>query len=116
MSIKPSLTQMPFYPQPITPAQMEALGKQEAALAESIRDGTFGKPLVRPEDLRVMVYHSEHRNPYSQTVNGIPRFVEVTHLPTGLQAMCGCYRSQESNRKVAVAMLERGLKELNWKP
>lgn len=40
--------------------------------------------------------------------------IKITHVPTGLVVQCGCERSQYSNRKIALAMLEYGLLEIGW--
>lgn len=41
--------------------------------------------------------------------------VKILHKPTGLLAICDCERSQLSNKRVAMAMIEYGLAEMSWK-
>jgi len=41
--------------------------------------------------------------------------IKLTHIPTGLQAVCGKERSQHKNIIIARAMIEWGLIELGYK-
>jgi len=41
--------------------------------------------------------------------------VRVTHVPTGLVAVCENERSQLKNKKIALSMIEWGLSELGWR-
>lgn len=41
--------------------------------------------------------------------------VKVTHLPTGIYAVCDYERSQHKNRTIAMRMVEYGLAEIGWK-
>jgi protein subunit release factor A len=41
--------------------------------------------------------------------------IKVTHLPTGIFAVCGSERSQHKNRSIAMAMVQYGLAEMGWK-
>lgn len=69
---------------------------------------------MKPEHLRIQTL-----NPYDtkggQHAGVIPSGVCVTHVPTGLTATCFIERSQSRNRNVALAMIEYGLAELEWK-
>lgn len=49
-----------------------------------------------------------------QTVGEISTRVKVTHLPTGLVAVCDQGRSQFRSKTIAVSMIEWGLSELNY--
>lgn len=62
--------------------------------------------MIPPEDLRVESY--DPHPPGGQRV-GVRSGVKVTHLPSGLVAICETERSQHRNRLIAVAMLEGGL-------
>lgn len=44
----------------------------------------------------------------------IPTGVKITHLPTGLIAICESELSQHKNRNVAMAMIEYGLAEIKF--
>lgn len=41
--------------------------------------------------------------------------IQVTHIPSGLVAICNTERSQLRNRDVAIAMIEAGLEKINYK-
>jgi len=61
---------------------------------------------IPPQDLRVETY--EPTPPGGQHV-GVRTGVKVTHLPTGLIAICNTERSQHRNRQIAVDMILGGL-------
>ena len=63
-------------------------------------------PDIPPSDLLVEAWSP--RPPGGQQV-GINTGVKITHLPTGLIAICDSHRSQHRNKKVAVDMLLGGL-------
>lgn len=44
-----------------------------------------------------------------------PMGVKVTHIPTGLEAYSIYHRSQYRNKKIAMAMIEYGLAEINYR-
>ncbi len=44
-----------------------------------------------------------------QQVGRVETKVKVTHIPTGLIAVCGLHRSMVTNRDVAIEMIEWGL-------
>lgn len=46
---------------------------------------------------------------------GVPNYhVKVTHIPTGIYAVCMAERSQHRNRTVAFSMVKYGLAEMGW--
>lgn len=46
---------------------------------------------------------------------GVPNYpIKVTHVPTGIYAVCFAERSQHRNRTVAMRMVEYGLAEMGW--
>lgn len=60
----------------------------------------------------------EATNPNSQggqVVGVINYHVKVTHIPTGIYAVCMAERSQHRNRTVAMEMVKYGLAEMGWK-
>lgn len=67
---------------------------------------------MKAEHLQTTAIASPH--PGGQQAGGPRVAVCVTHTPTGLTATCDIERSQSHNRKVAVAMIERGLSALGW--
>ncbi len=68
---------------------------------------------MRPEDLKIETYPD--RKPGGQVVGLMSTGIRVTHLPTNLIASCEAQRSQSKNRLTALAMIEYGLAELDWK-
>lgn len=68
---------------------------------------------MRDEDLEMELMNS--RPPGGQHGGGEPRYVKVTHKPTGIFAACSFERSQHKNLAVAKRMVEYGLAELGWK-
>lgn len=50
-----------------------------------------------------------------QHVGVDPQRIQITHIPTGIQASCDFERSIARNKNTALAMIEMGLAELGWK-
>lgn len=68
---------------------------------------------MKLEDLKIETYPD--RKPGGQVVGLMSTGIRVTHLPTKLVASCEAQRSQSKNRLTALAMIEYGLAELEWK-
>lgn len=45
----------------------------------------------------------------------IPMKVRVTHIATGLEAVCDVERSQMKNRNICISMIEWGLSEIGFR-
>jgi protein subunit release factor A len=67
---------------------------------------------MNPEDLKIETYPIIPKG--GQHVGKISTGVQVTHIPSGLVAICSIERSQMKNRDVAIAMIEAGLEKINW--
>lgn len=67
---------------------------------------------MNKSDLKIELYPTTTAG--GQQVSIVRAGVKVTHVPTGLVAICEYERSQLRNKNVAVGMIEYGLVTINY--
>lgn len=70
--------------------------------------------VIPTEELEITVYPPRRQG--GQQVGLTPTGVQITHVPTGLVAICVSDRSQHRNRLIAMHMIEAALTHPGFRP
>lgn len=62
------------------------------------------------DDLLIESLHPPNKGGQHVGMQNYP--IKVTHIPSGIVAICGKERSQHKNKNIAISMIEYGLLEL----
>ena len=92
----------------VRPSPFNAQNKRQTSFASVDVVPAFeddGKDFEIPEkDVKIEPF-TRSAGPGGQNVNKVATAVRITHLPTGLQVTCSVERSQQQNKRLALALL-----------
>jgi peptide chain release factor 2 len=99
----------------VRPSPFNAQGKRQTSFASVDVVPDFedeGSAIEIPEGDMEIVAFVRASGPGGQNVNKVASAVRITHLPTGLQVTCSVERSQQQNKRLAIALLKGRLELL----
>lgn len=92
----------------VRPSPFNAQGKRQTSFASVDVVPEFEETStdieISEKDLEIVAF-TRSAGPGGQNVNKVASAVRMTHLPTGIQVTCSVERSQQQNRRLAMAML-----------
>jgi peptide chain release factor 2 len=93
----------------VRPSPFNAQGKRQTSFASVDAVPEFeedeGDVEIPEKDLDIVAF-VRASGPGGQNVNKVASAVRITHLPTGLQVTCSVERSQQQNKRLALAMIK----------
>ncbi len=92
----------------VRPSPFNAQGKRQTSFASVDAVPEFeeaGEVEVPEADLDIVAF-VRASGPGGQNVNKVASAVRITHKPTGLQVTCSVERSQQQNKRLALAMIQ----------
>jgi peptide chain release factor 2 len=99
----------------VRPSPFNAQGKRQTSFASLDVVPDFeeeGGDVEVPEGDMEIVAFVRASGPGGQNVNKVASAVRITHIPTGLQVTCSVERSQQQNKRLAIALLKGRLELL----
>jgi peptide chain release factor 2 len=99
----------------VRPSPFNAQGKRQTSFASLDVVPDFeeegGDVEVPDSDMEIVAF-VRASGPGGQNVNKVASAVRITHIPTGLQVTCSVERSQQQNKRLAIALLKGRLELL----
>ncbi len=92
----------------VRPSPFNAQGKRQTSFASVDAVPEFeekGEVEIPETDLDIVAF-VRSSGPGGQNVNKVASAVRITHKPTGLQVTCSVERSQQQNKRLALAMIQ----------
>jgi len=99
----------------VRPSPFNAQGKRQTSFASLDVVPDFeeeGGDVEVPESDMEIVAFVRASGPGGQNVNKVASAVRITHIPTGMQVTCSVERSQQQNKRLAIALLKGRLELL----
>jgi peptide chain release factor 2 len=99
----------------VRPSPFNAQGKRQTSFASVDVVPDFEEEDTEteiPESDMEIVAFVRASGPGGQNVNKVATAVRITHIPTGLQVTCSVERSQQQNKRLAIALLRGRLEQI----
>jgi peptide chain release factor 2 len=100
----------------VRPSPYNAQGKRQTSFASvdvypDFEDEDDADVEIPEKDIELVAF-VRASGPGGQNVNKVASAVRITHLPTGLQVTCSVERSQQQNKRLAMALLKGRLEQI----